>query len=57
MFCWILIIHFLFKPRYLRAGHVDGSAQDCSISIALAMEILQSRAKPLIYNRREVADQ
>ena len=30
-------------------GHIDGLVQDYSISIALAMEILQSCTKPLIY--------
>ena len=29
--------------------YIDGSVQDCSISIANAMEILQSCTKPLIY--------
>ena len=29
--------------------HFDGLVQDCSISSALAMEILQSCTKPLIY--------
>ena len=30
-------------------GYVDGLVQDCSISIALAMEILQACTKPSIY--------
>ena len=29
--------------------HFDGLVQDCSIFIALAMKILQSCTKPLIY--------
>ena len=30
--------------------HIDGLVQDCSISIALAMEIMQSCTKPMICN-------
>ena len=30
--------------------HIDGFAQDCNNSSALAMELLQSYAKPLIYS-------
>ena len=30
--------------------HIDGLAQDCSNSSALAMELLQSCAKPSIYD-------
>ena len=33
---------------YLKHKHIDGFVQDCSISSALAMEILQSCTKPLI---------
>ena len=29
--------------------HIDGLEQDCSISIADALEILQSCTKPLMY--------
>ena len=40
-------IHSLFiKTRY----HIDGLAQDFSNSIALAMELLQSCARPSTYN-------
>ena len=53
--------HFLVRcnavpvngPRNSSTGivcrHIEGLAQDCSISIALAMEILQSCAKPAMY--------
>ena len=30
-------------------SYIDGLAQDCSNSSALAMELLQSCAKPLVY--------
>ena len=32
----------------------DGLVQDCSISIALAMDILRSCIKPLIYKFRKI---
>ena len=35
----------------LKYDHIDGLAQDCSNSIANAMELLQSRAKPSIYRK------
>ena len=35
--------------RDLLLYYIDGSVQDCSISIANAMEIMQSRIKPFIY--------
>ena len=40
----------LLPPRMQvsRVSHIDGLVQDCSISSALAMEILQSCTKPLI---------
>ena len=34
-----------------REGYVDGLVQDCSISIANALEILQSCTKPSIYTK------
>ena len=37
------------KVRLQGIFHIDGLVQDCSISSALAMEILQSCTKPLIY--------
>ena len=37
------------KALFLK-GHIDGLAQDCSYSIANALELLQSCTKPLLYN-------
>ena len=39
-----------FLPWLLTAFNIDGLVQDCSISSASAMEILQSCTKPSIYN-------
>ena len=36
------------KESMLSGAHVDGLAQDCSNSFALAMELLQSCTKPSI---------
>ena len=45
---------FYFSPNYqwlcqTTISNIDGFAQDCSNSIANALELLQSCAKPLIY--------
>ena len=40
---WIELTHWGLMPQ------IDGSVQDCSISSALAMEMLQSCTEPLIY--------
>ena len=39
----------LMTPSHHIKQHIDGLAQDCSISIAYAQEIWQSCTKPLIY--------
>ena len=36
--------------------HIDGLVQDCSNTIANALELLQSRAKPLIKGLRPVLE-
>ena len=38
----------LVKAATGNKGDIDALVQDCSISSALVMEILQSRTKPLI---------
>ena len=38
-------------PRYKRYDHVNGLVQGCSISIANALEMLQSCTEPSIYSR------
>ena len=56
--CWLITnkvswycgrIVVLFGRRYVLIVYIDGLVQDCSISIANTMEILQSRTKPSIY--------
>ena len=39
-----------WPQAYIKPLIYDGLVQDCSISIALAMEILQSCTKPSIYH-------
>ena len=39
------------EPGHHQAWHMDGLIQDCIISTALAMEILQSCTKPVIYDQ------
>ena len=36
--------------------HIDGLVQDCSNSIANALELLQSCTEPLIYNIKELSN-
>ena len=38
------------KPRKCWSLHIDGSVQDCSNSIASALELLQSCTNPSIYS-------
>ena len=38
-------------PKYLLDAHTNGVVQDCSISIANTLEILQSCTKPLIWSQ------
>ena len=42
--------HSSMELRWLYNDDIDGLVQACSISIALAMEILQSYTELLIYN-------
>ena len=44
LFCWI----YFWKHKYVAADYIDGLVQDCSISIANALAILQSCTKPSI---------
>ena len=49
---WDIILNLIcvfILTHHGRGIHIDGLLQDCSISSALAMEILQSCTKPLIY--------
>ena len=47
----VIISHLQFYPYTpsLVWPYIDGLVQDCSNSIALAMELLQSCTKPSIY--------
>ena len=45
--------YFDLGTAYLVITYIDGLVQDCSISSALAMEILQSCTEPSIYTMRE----
>ena len=47
MFCYNGLCYN--ETQICRILYIDGFAQDCSISIALAMEILQSCTEPSIY--------
>ena len=38
---------------FFNIDHIDGFVQDCSISIANTLEILQSCIKPSIYDLKE----
>ena len=44
-----LIVQFIHRQTGQLKGRSAGLAQDCSNAIALAMELLQSCAKPLIW--------
>ena len=49
----IVVFRALNEPRKMRDQYdydLDGLVQDCSISIANAMEILQSCTKPTIWS-------
>ena len=41
--------HFAILPMSVSSLHIDGLVQDCSISIANALEILQSCTNLMIY--------
>ena len=45
---WHTKLNLLFLTEF--KAHIDGLVQDCSNSIANALELLQSCAKPLIYD-------
>ena len=40
---------YIFMEHYDPIPHVDGLLQDCSDSIAKALELLQPCTKPLVY--------
>ena len=45
----LVLLILVKKGRWARWYYIDGLVQDCSISSALAMEILKSCIKPSIY--------
>ena len=45
----LLLMNTFFELRITTNRNIDGLAQDCSNSNALALELLQSCTKPLIY--------
>ena len=44
---WVIALNFMWKYQ-IKTWHIDGVVQDCNISSALVMEILQFCSKPLI---------
>ena len=46
---YTLYIQLIFSQNSLETLHIDSLVQECSISIATALEILQSCTKPSIY--------
>ena len=54
MVCGVLDSAISGSGKFVLVNHIGGLVQDCGISSALAMELLQSCTKPSIYDLSQV---